>query len=140
MNSPNSPTRPLPDHRLTLGTQGEQFALDYLEEHGYILEAQNWYGQRGELDLVMRRDTLLIMVEVRTTSTRWLEKPAEATSLSKQRQVARCADEYLTQRHPGSPHILDVRFDIIGVLITSSSPQMIEIDHVENAYYSPFAF
>ena len=140
MNSQSSPPPPHSDQRITLGRQGEQLALSYLEEHGYTLEAQNWRGQRGELDLVMRRDTLLVIIEVRTTSTRWLEIPAEATPLSKQRQVARCADEYHTQRHPKAPQILDIRFDVIGILVTSSSSPMVEIDHVENAYYSPFAF
>ena len=140
MNSPISPPQPHLDQRNTLGHQGEQIARHYLEEHGYVLEAQNWRGQRGELDLVMRHDTLLVIIEVRTTSTRWLERPAEATPLSKQRQVARCADEYYAQRQLTSPHILDIRFDIIGVLITSDSDPIIEIDHVENAYYSPFAF
>ena len=128
-------------HRSTLGIQGEQIALTYLEESGYTLEAKNWRGQRGELDLVMRRDSLLIFVEVRTTSTRWLDRPAEATPTSKQRQVARCADEYCHQRHPLAPQVIDIRFDVIGVLLTTDSAQTdAEIDHVDNAYYSPFAF
>ena len=130
-----------PDHRSTLGAQGEQIALNYLEESGYLLEAQNWSGTRGELDLIMRRDQLLVIVEVRTTSTPWLDRPAEATPISKQRQVARCADEYCSHRLSHAPHILDIRFDVIGILIKANlSQEPYLIDHVENAYYSPFAF
>ena len=129
------------DHRSALGAQGEQLALNYLKESGYLLEAQNWSGSRGELDLIMRRDQLLVIVEVRTTSTPWLDRPAEATPVSKQRQVARCADEYCSRRPHDAPRILDIRFDIIGVLInTDLSQEPHLIDHVENAYYSPFAF
>ena len=170
------------DNRLTLGAQGERIALSYLEEDGYLLEAKNWRGRRGELDLVMRVDTTLVFVEVRTTTTRWLDRPAEATPITKQRQVARCADEYYQQRHPAAAQITDIRFDVIGVLISSeasdqlgapltgstsesssntqatsagsqgavssasaaanlsASPLGYEIDHVEDAYYSPFAY
>ena len=142
--NPASTSHPSSNHhdaRATLGVQGEQIALKYLEESGYLLEAQNWRGQRGELDLVMRRESLLVIIEVRTTSTQWLDRPAEATTMSKQRQVARCADEYFCQRHPQAPKILDIRFDIIGVLVSPDSTQTPPvIDHVDNAYYSPFAF
>lgn len=137
------------DQRDQLGAYGERIAQVYLEESGYLLEAKNWRGQRGELDLIMRRGTLLVIVEVRTTSTRWLERPAEATPIKKQRQVARCADEYLAQRHPRAPNILDIRFDIIGVLTPHSHssqgeltaiPGDVELDHIEDAYHSPWAF
>jgi putative endonuclease len=140
LNDPEDQTSPHSDQRLELGAQGEQIALTYLEESGYILEAKNWRGQRGELDLIMRRCSSLVIVEVRTTSTRWLDRPAEATPISKQRQVARCADEYCHQRHPSAPEIFDIRFDVIGVLMNPDSLHAPEIDHVENAYYSPFAF
>ena len=138
-----------PQTRSQIGARGEALALRYLEELGYILEAQNWRGDRGELDLIMRYDTLLVVVEVRTTSTRWLESPAEATSLKKRRQVARCADEYLSRRQRSAPLVLDVRFDVIGVLapalyLTSERPTLdlgdTEIDHIEDAYHSPWAF
>lgn len=179
-SSPSSSKRY--DNRLTLGAQGERIALSYLEECGYLLEAKNWRGRRGELDLVMRVDATLVFVEVRTTTTRWLDRPAEATPITKQRQVARCADEYYQQRHPAAAQITDIRFDVIGVLISSevseqtgaslagsplenvsatraasadsqgvvsptprdlplsASPLGYEIDHVEDAYHSPFAF
>lgn len=132
-----------PRSRSALGAHGERVALEYLETSGYALEAKNWRGRRGELDLIMRHESTLVIIEVRTTSTRWLERPAEATSLSKQRQVARCADEYYQQRHPKSAEILDIRFDVIGVLITSSEASELataEIDHIEDAYCSPFAY
>ena len=161
------------DRRKNLGIYGETLAQSYLEAEGYILEAKNWIGQRGELDLIMRKNTILVIVEVRTTSTAWLERPAEATPLSKQKQVARCADEYLVKRNPQTmPTIDHIRFDIIGLFLpqsflnktsishllteqktqnqkqTSQSslqqnteiPSEIHIDHVENAYTSPWAF
>jgi putative endonuclease len=139
--------------RAALGSQGERLAQAYLEAEGYQIESINWRGQRGELDLIVRQADILVIVEVRTTSTSWLDRPAEATPISKQRQVARCADEYLSKRPSHLPKIIDIRFDVIGVLIpkyaitddqvptmTSISETKILLDHVDNAYSSPWAF
>ena len=137
-----------------LGIYGESIAQAYLEKNGYIVEAKNWRGNRGEIDLVVRTDSTLIIVEVRTTSTSWLDRPAEATPLSKQKQVARCANEYLHQRNQkDAPNVDYIRFDIIGLLLPKgsfkqgSNGQLVHInelgvviDHVENAYTSPWAF
>ncbi len=156
--------------RSSLGQLGEGLALQYLLTEAFTLEAKNWRGKSGELDLIMRQGELLIIVEVRSTSHQWLERPAEATPLSKQRQVARCAHEYIQQRSSHLPLIMDIRFDILGLLIPpqlwradqvteSFTPSTtadsdshsstlslsfdhpeIELDHVENAYFSPWAF
>jgi putative endonuclease len=139
--------------RAALGSLGERLAQAYLEAEGYHIESINWQGQRGEIDLIVRQADILVIVEVRTTSTSWLDRPAEATPISKQRQVARCADEYVSKRASHLPKILDIRFDVIGVLIpkhtttNGQDPTMISIseanihlDHVDNAYSSPWAF
>ena len=151
------------DTRSDLGTLGEQIALSHLLEASYQLEATNWRGRSGELDLIVMHHQVLVIVEVRTTSSSWLERPAEATPWSKRRQVARCAHEYLFSRPSSAPTPLNIRFDICGVMIpqrliasllamphvreTARSegerpmvPAGVRVDHVENAYYSPWAF
>lgn len=139
---------------IQLGNYGETLAQNYLENDGYLTEAKNWRGQRGELDLIVRKNNTLIIVEVRTTSTSWLERPAEAIPLSKQKQVARCTDEYMIQRdYINAPQIDHIRFDVIGLFIPkgsvdiTSKPQLeqiftkdVVIDHIENAYTAPWAF
>ena len=120
-----------------VGVLGERVALAYLLECGYILEAQNWEGKTGELDLIAYQGESLVFVEVRTVRNRWLSRPAEAVTLTKQRQVSRCADEYIrTQSHRSLHH--NIRFDVLGVLLIPRSAPL--IDHVENAFYSPWAF
>ena len=132
--------------RTVFGALGESIAQQYLIDEGYELEARNWRGERGELDLIVRQNDLLVVVEVRTTSQSWLDRPAEATSLRKQKQVARCADEYVSNRPKSLPKVLDIRFDIIGLLMPplqdgqSLNQPHPQIDHVENAYSSPWAF
>lgn len=147
-------------HRHHLGQCGEALALAYLEAEGYRLESKNWCGQRGELDLIMMKDNVLVIIEVRTTSGSWLERPAEATPLSKQKQVARCADEYINQRTHllfkqgiQAQEPLNIRFDVIGLSVPKNNMDSLKqisldqlkeygitIDHVEDAYHSPWAF
>ena len=144
----SSPHRPKPEHRpqsrpdrSSIGALGERLCARYLEGEGYQIEAQNWRGQSGELDLVARRGAQLVIIEVRTRSGAWLEKPAEAVTPSKRRQVARCADEYLRLRPSGAPSYEVVRFDVIGVSIRPpwGAPQ-VALDHEEGAFCSPWAY
>ena len=131
---------PPPDYA-ALGQLGEQACARYLEAEGYELEARNWRGKTGELDLIVRRGALLIIVEVRARRGDWLERPAEAVTVTKQRQVARCADEYLRVRPREAPPYDVVRFDVVGVKLSPpwSEPRVL-IDHEEDAFHSPWAF
>ncbi|MBM4292080.1 MAG: YraN family protein, partial [Deltaproteobacteria bacterium] len=126
---------------LELGALAERAAASYLEGEGYELEARNWRGQAGELDIVARRGAQLVFVEVRARRGDWLARPAEAVTLSKQRQVARCADEYLRRRPAAAPPFDVVRFDVIGVAVSPpwSAPRC-AFDHEEGAFESPWAF
>ena len=120
-----------------IGTLGESVALGYLLECGYTVETQNWEGRTGELDLIAYHEESLVFVEVRTVRNRWLSRPAEAVTSTKQRQVSRCADEYI-RAHPNLCPYQNIRFDVLGVLLLPRSTPL--IDHVENAFYSPWAF
>lgn len=129
------------DTRREQGALGEALAESYLLSQGYLLEAKNWRGTRGELDLVMCLEDILVIIEVRSTSKAWLERPCEATSPRKQRQVARCADEYISQRPAQFSSFTHIRFDVIGILIPNlHQPSEYQIDHVENAFSSPWAY
>lgn len=74
--------------RNKIGVWGEKVACNQYLKQGYVLVARNIYNNRGkmmgELDLIVRSDTQLIFVEVKT---RRLGKfgPA-ASSITKQKQ------------------------------------------------------
>jgi len=127
--------------RAQLGALGERLSADYLEAEGYTIEARNWRGHSGELDLIVRRATSLVIVEVRSRTPGWLERASEAVTVSKQRQVARCADEYLRQRPREAPPYEVIRFDVIGVTLRPPwGEAQAELDHEEGAFDSPWAY
>ena len=148
---PQHNSRSISSRKCSLGKSGEALAAKYLIQMGYQIEAKNWVGLVGEIDIVALIHDTLVIVEVRTLSTQWLSRPAEAVPMSKQCQVARCADEYVRLRARTAKTYQDVRFDVIGVFIPpehSKKPSLhpkeyshpIEVDHVEDAFHSPWAF
>lgn len=44
------------------GDRGEELALGYLTSRGYTLVGRNYRTRRGELDLIVRRGTTLVLV------------------------------------------------------------------------------
>jgi len=51
------------------GKDAELQALEYLQQQGLRLLAQNWLCKRGELDLVMLDGDTVVFVEVRYRNT-----------------------------------------------------------------------
>jgi putative endonuclease len=96
-----------------LGAFGENLAAAWYEENGYVIEARNWRGSAGEIDIVARKDRLLVISEVKTRSSDRFGVPAEAITPAKQRRLRRLATEYLAATTPGR---CDIRFDVVSVL------------------------
>ena len=51
-----------------LGKAGENAAVAYLEQKGYLIRDRNWRKGHFELDIVAAKDNELIVVEVKTRS------------------------------------------------------------------------
>ena len=125
------------DERKSIGFQSEAFVLDYLKQQGFLIEHQNWTGSTGEIDLIYMDNQTLIFVEVRSVRSKWLEAASLAVSPKKQRQVSRCADEYIRKRSESLPSYQGIRFDVAGILWENGEKQL---DYIENAFESPWAF
>ena len=108
-------------------------ALEHLQSKGYELVEKNWKCRVGELDIVMKKEGLLVFVEVRTLDSSEFDDPLASITRSKVRQVVRTAKSYLSLK-PLEPD-MDVRFDVVGVTI--HSPDEVSIEHVPNAFDAP---
>ncbi|MBD3372294.1 MAG: YraN family protein [Candidatus Coatesbacteria bacterium] len=101
-----------------MGRRAEELAAAEYQRRGWSVLLRNWrprgLGLRGELDLVVRRDELLAVVEVKA---RRRGGPAggarEAVDIRKRRRLARLADALLVSR----PDLrgLYVRFDVAAI-------------------------
>jgi putative endonuclease len=101
------------DHRRALGAAGEEQAARWYAARGYEVVARNWRCREGEIDLVVARGRLLVVVEVKTRRTDRFGTPAEAVTPAKQRRLRHLALRYLdsTGARPEA-----VRFDVAAVL------------------------
>ena len=98
--------------RATLGDAAELEALKFLQKQGLRLVTRNFRCRTGELDLVMRDGTCLVIVEVRFRSGTFVD-PAESVDARKQLKLARATSFFLA----GNPALCDlaVRFDVVAV-------------------------
>lgn len=102
----------IPDERLARGRTGEDAALGVYVRRGFRPVARNWRCRLGELDLVMARDGLLVICEVKARSGPAFGGGYEAVTWSKRRKLRQLADAFLAAERPAEPAI---RFDVASV-------------------------
>ncbi|MBV9866712.1 MAG: YraN family protein [Abitibacteriaceae bacterium] len=100
------------------GQTGEDAAVDYLKAQGYRVVARNWRpgnSLRGEVDCIAWQGQTLCFIEVKTRTSLERGWPQEAVNLTKQRQLSRLANAYVS-----SQQLDDVpcRFDVVEVWLT----------------------
>ena len=72
-----------------LGKAGENAAVAYLEQKGYLIRNRNWRKGHFELDIVAAKDNELIVIEVKTRSNTLFAEPEDAVDLPKIRRTVR---------------------------------------------------
>lgn len=98
-------------HRQQTGRAGEDSAAAALEAAGFTILLRNYRCRAGELDLVARRGTLLVIAEVRCRAREDYGGAAASVTYRKQRRIVR-ASRHLLTRHRALA-LLPVRFDVL---------------------------
>ncbi len=114
--------------RLTLGAQGEEVAVRYLQQRRYKILERNFSTPLGEIDIIARQGRTLAFVEVKTRRSNAFGSPAEAVGPRKQRQIIKVAKWFLAS---GQGHGLQPRFDVVGVLLQGET---IQVEHIAGAF------
>jgi len=98
------------------GRWGEQRAVTHYERLGFSVVARNWrphgYGVRGDLDLIVGIDDLVVVCEVKARRAGSPGGAVAAVSAAKQAQVRQLAELWLAEQ--GNPDVR-VRFDVIAI-------------------------
>lgn len=116
-------------YRTDLGRLGERIAAQYLIQRGYTLLASNWRCKGGEIDLVARRGSSLVFVEVRTRRAASVDAAFESITPRKRQRLLAAIHTYLTETGLESEAW---RVDIIAVAVRRGSPPIIDIEHLED--------
>ena len=116
------------DARAELGREGEDIAAGLLRKAGFHVVDRNYRCKGGEIDLVARREDVVVFCEVKSRRTdRWGE-PSEAVHRAKQARLRRLAAMWLADRRPGP---VDIRFDVVSVIVR---PDRAVVRHIPDAF------
>ena len=112
-----------------LGTLGEEIASRHLEEKSYHLLERNWRCGRLEVDIIVRDNDQLVIVEVKTRTAGFLGSLDELINKKKQKSLIRAANAYIARTGID----MEIRFDIIIVIF--GSHREYKVHHIEGAFY-----
>jgi putative endonuclease len=110
-----------------LGKLGEEIAVAFLQKNGYTIRETNWVFQKAEVDIIAEKDSVLVIVEVKTRTTADFGLPQDFVKQSKIQNLVKAVNEYVQM------HDLEqtIRFDIVAV---TQKPKW-NIEHFEDAFY-----
>ncbi len=111
-----------------LGKEGESRAVAFLIQNGYEILERNWIFCKAEIDIIAKKGTTLVVVEVKTRSKLDYGLPQEFVKSKKIQLLLKAVNEYVILRDIEC----DVRFDIIAI---HKQGAVFDITHYPDAFY-----
>ncbi len=118
-----------------LGRLGEKIAEDYFKESGYKLLAKNFRTPFGEIDLIFKKEDLLVFVEVKGSSFKENYLPEEKVNWRKKERILKSAEIFILKNLQKMSEIKNIRFDVVVVDLGGG-----EIKHYASAFYTENCF
>ena len=106
-------------HRQRIGRVGEDAVAKRYAEMGFTVVARNLHLSHNEIDLILKNETHLVFVEVKTRHTApstpsRFGRPAAAIGKEKRARMRKAAEDYLREH----PTHLQPRIDVAEVYMT----------------------
>ena len=117
------------NRRQRLGRKGEAIAARHLEANGYGILQTNFRTRSGEIDIVARKDGVLVFVEVRTKSGRSFGTPEDSLTAVKRSRLVAVAEEYIQE---AGAENTEWRIDLCALEMNGRGA-LIRLDVIENA-------
>ena len=111
-----------------LGKKGEDLAVEFLVKNNYQILRRNYRFEKAEVDIIAQKEATLIVVEVKTRTTRDFGNPEEFLRPKQIQNLVKAIDAYITENDID----LDIRFDVIAIILEK---HVCEIEHIEDAFY-----
>ena len=112
-------------NNISIGRNGEEIAVKYLEKQGYkILETNRRFSRYCEIDIIALDKNTLVFVEVKTRKTDFLGQPIEAITKTKYQHIKNGVFLYLQE----NPNYKKFRIDGISIILR---PEL-KIEHYRN--------
>jgi putative endonuclease len=80
--------------KIKTGNQGEEIAAEFLQQRGYEILARNYRYKHSEIDLIVRKNDIIVFVEVKTRSSSGFGEPEAFVGSKKAAKIFEGADQY----------------------------------------------
>ncbi|MCI5665606.1 MAG: YraN family protein [Treponema sp.] len=111
-----------------IGNEGENKAVEFLLHNGYELLHKNWRTRFGEIDIIVKKDNLIVFVEVKSLPKGNLDYLSKVLNKDKQERIIKTSKRFLLNNRQYSNSY--IRYDVIVI----DMPGMSEVYHIENAF------
>lgn len=113
--------------KIKKGNDGEEMAAVFLKQKGFAIIERNYRYKHSEIDLIVRKDSLIVFVEVKTRSSSGFGEPEAFVDAKKAAKIFEGADQYVYENNWNG----NIRFDIVSVKLGSKA----EVVHFEDAFH-----
>lgn len=111
-----------------LGKEGEQLTIDFLQKKGYSILEKNYRYRKAEVDIIARKDDVVVVVEVKTRSTSDFGNPQDFVKPKQIQLLVKAVNYYVITNDLD----VEVRFDIVAIIKNKLGTR---IEHLEDAFY-----
>ena len=113
-----------------IGNLSETLAIDYLKQKKYKILDINFKNRFGEIDIISKKDDLIIIIEVKGRFSSNYGFPSESVNISKQKKIIAVTNSYL---HINNLYKRNIRFDVIEIFLNHMTNSY-EINHIIDAF------
>ncbi|MEA3273318.1 MAG: YraN family protein [Patescibacteria group bacterium] len=120
-------------NRKKRGNKGEDLAVRYLTSNGYHVIERNYLKREGEIDIVAKKDSVVIFIEVKSRFIKQedelLEPPESTISNSKIAKIRKTATAFIKEKKLSPDE--EYRCDVISIIIGKNKTK---IKHIKYAF------
>lgn len=118
----------------TTGAAGEEYAAEYLVNHGFIIRDRNATSRWGEIDIIAEKNGKIHFVEVKSRIHLRQGMPYEAVRIPKLSHLMRTIQHYVLINHL---HKAKLQLDVISILLNKEL-ELLELKVYENVSVDRF--
>jgi len=118
------------------GQHAENACCKYLQQQGLKLLARNYRGYRGEIDIIMEDEDILVFVEVRFRNNNYFGGALESITHKKQKRILATAEQYLQHE----TKVKNGRIDVVAMsqklqnTISTNFNEEYDFEWIKNAF------
>ena len=124
----------MPSVKRKFGDLGEKMAEEYLIKKGYRVIEKNYQKPWGEIDLITKKDGLIMFCEVKTRDKKNVEHYSAESAVNKDkiRKLHKICENYLLERRCPLNQLWQI--DVIAIAIDKETMKA-KVNHIENAVW-----